>query len=212
MLINKEQALSIIKELKKYYGNIKPDLNYENIFQLTVAVVLSAQTTDVQVNRVTPELFKNYPDFKYLAKAKIDDVEKIIHSTGFYKNKAKNIINLSKMVMERFNGELPSKRDLLMELPGVGRKSTNVILSMGFNVPAMAVDTHVARLSNRLGFSENKTPDKIEKDITDLLPNNLWTIGHLLIIKHGRIFCKAGHPLCNQCPIMEICQYPDKNK
>ena len=200
----------IILSLAEYYGELSPPLNYTNNYELCISVVLSAQTTDAQVNRVTPYLFEKYPSFELLASADVSDVERIIKSTGFYKVKARSIIALSKRVSEEFNKQLPSSMEKLILLPGVGRKSANVVLSHGFDVPAIAVDTHVARLSVRLGFSVHSDVKKIEADLMGKIPRRLWSSSHLYLITHGRTFCKARKPLCKNCPIRLLCPYKDK--
>ena len=203
--MDKKTSGRIISLLKKYHGNPEPALDYNNIYQLAIAVVLSAQTTDVQVNGVTPELFSRYPGFPDLAKAKTDDVEKIIRSTGFYHHKARHVIKLSRDVMERFGGNLPSDRDSLMELPGVGRKSANVILAIGLGIPALPVDTHVLRIANRLGYAQTDDPRKSEDALTSFIPEEDWTSAHLLFIRHGRTLCTARKPRCGECPLFDLC-------
>ena len=206
-IMTKARSGKILSKLHAYYGDVKPDLNYRNIYELTIAVVLSAQTTDRQVNGVTETLFGKYPDFKSLAKAGAHDVERIIKSTGFYKTKTKNIISLSRMVCSRFGGVLPDDMMHLLELPGVGRKSANVILSMGFNIPGLAVDTHVSRISGRLGYSRGKTPVEIEKDLCAVIVPEKWKLTHLLFIRHGRSLCTARNPRCDECPVSLHCDY-----
>lgn len=205
--ISRQRAAAIIKKLEQIYGLPEPDLNFKNLYQLTIAVVLSAQTTDKQVNIATVELFAEYKDFESLAAAETGLVEALIKSTGFYHTKSKNIITLSKIVTEKYKGKLPGTIEELILLPGVGRKTANVILSIGFGIPALAVDTHVSRLAQRLGFSSSDKPDFIEKDICSLLPPAVWTKTHLLLIKHGRILCKARNPLCAECELKKICFY-----
>jgi endonuclease-3 len=197
----------ILSSLYNYYGETNPDLKFTDIYELTIAVVLSAQTTDKQVNSVTGDLFRIYPNFESLSKAAISDVERIIKSTGFYKNKAKNIVLLSQMVCGRFNGRLPDNIESLIELPGVGRKSANVILSIGFNKPGLAVDTHVLRISNRLGYSSSESPLEVEKDLCKIIDPSEWKKTHLLFIKHGRELCKARNPKCGLCPVKKNCNY-----
>ncbi len=208
--MEKKTSSKIINSLIKYYGEVKADLNFDNVYQLAVAVVLSAQTTDKQVNGVTGELFLRYPDFNTLAAARLQEVREIIKSTGFYRNKASNIISMAEMVMKQFNGTLPVDREKLMKLPGVGRKSANVILSVGYGHPALAVDTHVMRISNRLGYISSKNPLEIEKVLCTLIPKDKWNAAHLLFIRHGRDICKARNPLCSDCPIEVFCDSPDK--
>ena len=208
--MKKPDFKKIIQSLADYYGELSPPLNFRNNYELCISVVLSAQTTDAQVNRVTPYLFEKYPSFELLASADISDVERIIKSTGFYKVKARSIIALSKRVSEEFNGQLPSSMEKLILLPGVGRKSANVVLSHGFDVPAIAVDTHVARLSVRLGFSVHSDVKEIEADLMEKIPRRLWSSSHLYLITHGRTFCRARKPLCRDCPIRQLCPYKDK--
>ncbi len=200
----------IIKALIKHYPDVKPDLKYGNLYQLSVAVVLSAQTTDKQVNAVTGELFRAYPDFNCLAQARLADVRRIIRSTGFYRNKAKNIVDMARGVMEQFGGKLPDTRAELVTLPGIGRKSANVILSMGFGIPALAVDTHIIRIANRLAYADSRDPLAVERELTGFIPERLWTHAHLLLIRHGRATCRARRPLCGGCPVNGLCASPDK--
>jgi len=208
--MEKKTSTKIINTLVNHYGEVKADLNFSNVYQLAVAVVLSAQTTDKQVNGVTGQLFSRYPDFKTLAAARLEDVRQIIKSTGFYRNKASNIISMAGMVAKEFNGILPAEREQLVRLPGVGRKSANVILSVGYGHPALAVDTHVIRISNRLGYISSKNPLEIEKALCSFIPENKWNAAHLLFIRHGRNICKARNPLCGDCPIESFCDSPDK--
>ncbi len=201
----------IIDILRGYYGNVNPDLKFNGLYELTIAVVLSAQTTDKQVNSVTPKLFSKYRNFKSLAEAELSEVEEIIKSTGFYHAKAKNIIGLSKMVTGKYRGSLPREMDKLLELPGVGRKSANVILSIGYGIPGLAVDTHVGRIAKRLGYTESENPDMIEKDLCAIIPPDRWRDTHLLFIKHGRAICRSRNPECGLCPVKHFCLYRKKN-
>jgi endonuclease III len=196
--------------MKRHYPDVKPDLKYGNLYQLAVAVVLSAQTTDRQVNSVTGELFRAYPDFRRLAAARLSDVRKIVRSTGFYNNKAKNIVGLAKSVVEKHGGRLPAAREELEALPGIGRKSANVILSMGFDVPALAVDTHVTRIANRLAYVNSRNPLAVERALTSYIPERQWKLAHLLLIRHGRAACRARQPLCRECPVSGYCESADK--
>ncbi len=200
----------ILRKLAKHYGDVVPDLKYVDVYQLSVAVVLSAQTTDVQVNRVTPELFSRYPDFAALSAAKIRDVEKIVRSTGFYRNKAKNIVNLARRVTADHGGKLPAARGELMSLPGIGRKSANVILSVGFGIPALAVDTHIIRIAGRLGYTGSANPLTVEKAMVSFIPESMLTYAHLALIKHGRALCRARKPLCASCPVTGECCFDGK--
>ncbi len=203
--MDKAISKKIIKLLSQRYGSINPDLKYIDLYQLTIAVVLSAQTTDKQVNSVTPILFGKYPDFKSLSGAKIKEITKIIRSTGFYRNKSKNIIELSKIITKQHKGIVPDNMKELIKLPGIGRKSANVILSIGFKKPALAVDTHVARITKRLGYTLSHNPVEVERDVTAIIPRTDWIKAHLLFIKHGREICKARKPLCRECAVNSLC-------
>lgn len=182
------------------------ELIHENPFQLAVAVVLSAQATDVSVNKVTPELFKKYPTPQTMAKADIKDIEKYIKTIGLYHNKAKSILGLAQGLVSEFNGVMPQTMDELITLPGVGRKSANVILSVCFEVPAIAVDTHVERISKRLKFAyKNDTVLEVEKKLMRKIDKSRWNRAHHLFIFFGRYFCTARNPKCDECPFTEQC-------
>lgn len=210
-MIDRGTSKKIITRLKKEYPDVAPPLKYINIYQLCIAVVLSAQTTDNQVNRVTPILFKRYGDFAAMAFADVNEVENIIKPTGFYHTKAKHIIALSQHVIEKFNGNLPADRGKLMSLPGIGRKSANVILAMGFNVPAIPVDTHVARVAHRIGYCSSKKVYEIETMLMESIDESEWITAHFLFIYHGRNTCMARKPQCSNCPITVWCSFENKN-
>lgn len=197
----------IIESLNKLYPNAECELRHRNNFELLIAVVLSAQTTDASVNKVTPALFAKFPDAKALANAEIDDVIACIKSIGLYQNKSKNIISLSKQLVERFAGEVPSSREELESLDGVGRKTCNVILSNCFDYPAFAVDTHVSRVSKRLMIAK-KDDDvlTIEKKLMKFFPKDLWGKLHHQFIFFGRYKCKAKNPDCEDCPFKDNCR------
>ena len=197
----------IIENLNRLYPDAHCELNHKDSFELLIAVVLSAQTTDVSVNRVTPALFEKYPDAISLSEASEEDVMRLIHSIGLYKNKSRNIINLAKEVVKRFNGEVPSKREELESLPGVGRKTANVVLSNCFDYPAFAVDTHVSRVSKRLMIAR-KDDDvlTIEKKLMKFFPRNCWSRLHHQFIFFGRYKCKAKNPECTDCPFRDSCR------
>ncbi|MFM8270632.1 MAG: endonuclease III [Pseudomonadota bacterium] len=203
--VSRDSALEVFSILKKDYPNPKTELYYEDPFQLLIAVILSAQCTDARVNSVTPQLFKKFPTAADLAKASAPEVETIIHSCGFYKNKTKAIIQTSKSLMEQFRGSVPHTMEDLISLSGVGRKTASVILNQAFDKPAIAVDTHVARVSFRLGWTKSKNPLIIERDLKQLLPESLWALVNGTLILHGRRVCKARKPLCNQCQIASLC-------
>ena len=197
----------IIENLNRLYPDAHCELNHKDSFELLIAVVLSAQTTDVSVNRVTPALFEKYPDALSLSEASEEDVMRLIHSIGLYKNKSRNIINLAKELVKRFNGEVPSKREELESLPGVGRKTENVVLSNCFDYPAFAVDTHVSRVSKRLMIAR-KDDDvlTIEKKLMKFFPRNCWSRLHHQFIFFGRYKCKAKNPECTDCPFRDSCR------
>ena len=197
----------IIENLNRLYPDAHCELNHKDSFELLIAVVLSAQTTDVSVNRVTPALFEKYPDAISLSEASEEDVMRLIHSIGLYKNKSRNIINLAMELVKRFNGEVPSKREELESLPGVGRKTANVVLSNCFDYPAFAVDTHVSRVSKRLMIAR-KDDDvlTIEKKLMKFFPRNCWSRLHHQFIFFGRYKCKAKNPECTDCPFRDSCR------
>lgn len=198
----------ISSNLNKLYPNAKCELKHSSHFQLLVAVVLSAQTTDEKVNKVTPILFKKYPNADKLAKASVKDVEEIIKPLGLYKNKAKNIVELSKILVKDYKGKVVNDRDALESLPGVGRKTCNVVLNNCFDVPAFAVDTHVSRVSKRLGIAdEDDDPNKIEEKLMSYFPRNSWGKLHHQFIFFGRYKCKSQNPDCSDCPFKKLCNY-----
>lgn len=201
----------ILSTLTEQFPDAHCELIHHNPFELTVAVVLSAQTTDVSVNKVTPNLFARYPTPQAMAQAELADLESCIRTIGLYRNKAKSIQALSKKLVEDFNGEVPHTMEELMSLPGVGRKSANVILSVCFDVPAIAVDTHVERISKRLGLArKNDDVLTVEKKLMRKIPKSEWSHAHHLFIFFGRYFCKAKNPQCKICGLQEICK--EKNK
>lgn len=191
----------------EYPGTVRDlcALDFGTPFQLLVATVLSAQTTDENVNKATPALFARYPEPADLAVADPEDVEKLVHSTGFFRSKTRSIIGLSKALVERFEGEVPDNIADLVTLPGVGRKTANVILSVGFGKPGFAVDTHVTRLTRLLGLTESDDPVKIESDVTLMLPPQEWGVFGLRLILHGRRVCIARRPRCPDCVLNDFC-------
>ncbi|RJP84757.1 MAG: endonuclease III [Desulfobacteraceae bacterium] len=200
----------ICQILKTRYPDVKTQLNHRNAFQLLVATILSAQCTDRQVNAVTPNLFAQLKTPEDFARAPIETIETLIHSTGFFHNKAKNIQNCARMLMERFDGKVPDTIDELIQLPGVGRKTANVVLGAVFGIPGMVVDTHVARISQRLGLTSSKDPVKIESDLMDIIPKSKWNDFSLWLIYFGRAVCNARKPDCPNCFLTHLCPYPDK--
>jgi len=199
------RAGKIVRKLAKLYPDAHCALNYTNPLQLLIATILSAQCTDERVNKVTPALFARYPDAHAFATADQGELEKLIQSTGFFRNKAKSIIACCRQLVEQHDGEVPATMEELVPLPGVGRKTANVILGNCFDVPGIVVDTHVGRLSQRMGLSENADPVKIERDLMDLLPSKEWTMFSHRMIFHGRQVCNARKPLCEECQLAALC-------
>lgn len=199
------QPLTIFRRLVKTYPDAHCELNFTNPLQLLVATILSAQCTDDRVNMVTPALFARYRNAADLAGADVDELESIIKSTGFYHNKAKSLIGLGKALVERFDGEVPHTLEELVTLPGVGRKTANVVLGNAFDTPGITVDTHVGRLSRRFGWTKQTNPDKVEQDIMNLFPPKYWTQLSQVMIWHGRRRCHARKPACGACPIDDLC-------
>ena len=204
--MERSEAKFILDTLKHKYPEAKCELEYHNNFELLIAVSLSAQTTDKRVNVVTKELFKKYDNPYKLKDANYDEVKEIIKSLGLSSSKARNIIDISKKIVENFKGKVPSTREELMLLPGVGRKTSNVVLSVGFNIPAIAVDTHVKRVSNRLGLSNNDDVLKIEEDLMSLYDEKDYYSVHHCLIFFGRYLCKAKNPNCDICPFKDKCK------
>jgi endonuclease III len=202
----KQRALEILIRLKRLYPDATCSLNYETPVQLLVATILSAQCTDERVNKVTPALFAKFPDARSLAYADILAVEELIHSTGFYHNKAKNIQGACRKIVEEFDGEIPQQMEQLLSLPGVARKTANVVLANAFGIiQGVTVDTHVKRLSNLLGLTTNSDPIKIEKDLMRLIPQSDWENFSIMTIYHGRAICNARKPDCQNCQLAELC-------
>ncbi|QDU63346.1 Ultraviolet N-glycosylase/AP lyase [Planctomycetes bacterium Pan216] len=200
-----KRARAIARGLDKLYPDAKCSLHYASPLQLLVATILSAQCTDDRVNMVTPPLFERYPDAAAFATATIGDLEKAIQSTGFFRNKAKNIQAACQRILDVHNGDVPTTMEELILLPGVARKTANVVLGNAFGIPGLPVDTHVGRLSRRMGLTEHKDPVKVEKDLCDRLPPKEWTIfGHRMIY-HGRKVCQARKPDCSACAIEKLC-------
>ncbi|MFQ5950247.1 MAG: endonuclease III [Nitrospiria bacterium] len=199
------RVLEIIKHLEKAIPEAKTALHYETPFQLLVATILSAQCTDSRVNQVTPSLFQSYPTPIDILKARLSDLESVIRPTGFYKNKAKNIVGCARGIVERFESRVPDTMERLVTLPGVGRKTANVLLGSAFGKPAIVVDTHVRRVANRLNMTQSSNPDQIEIDLARRLPKNKWTSGSHRILLHGRHVCTARNPHCFECPLFDLC-------
>ena len=201
----RSRAKSIFRGLGKLYPDAHCALNHESPFQLLIATILSAQCTDVRVNMVTPRLFARFKDAKAFAGARISEIENLIRSTGFFRNKAKNIKSLCNVLVSEHDGEVPNTLDALVALPGVGRKTANVVLGNGFNIPGITVDTHVGRLSRRMGFTKHDDPEKIELDLMTIWPKKDWTMFSHRMIFHGRNVCSARKPDCANCRLSEMC-------
>lgn len=208
--MNLEKRWEIFNALKNQIKEPKTELIYKNSFELLIAVILSAQTTDIQVNRVTKKLFKIAPDPGSLSELSLEKIESLINSIGLYKNKAKNIQHTSKLLITKYNSNVPQSRKELETLPGVGRKTANVILNTIFNQPVIAVDTHIFRLANRINLAKGKTPLEVETKLTRFTPDEFLIDAHHLLILHGRYVCKAQKPDCSSCCIYDFCEYKKK--
>ena len=206
MLSAKERIPDIIKILRHHYPATCSALHFETPLQILVATILSAQCTDERVNMITPSLFKKYPTAQAFARARQEDMEQEIRSTGFFRNKAKNIIAAAQMMCADFGGKVPDTMEDLIKLPGVARKTANIVLSSGYKkAEGIAVDTHVKRLSERLGLSAQTNPEKIEQDLLTLVPKKDWLDFNYLLVNHGRAICIARKPKCLECPVQLLC-------
>jgi endonuclease-3 len=201
----KVRAKVIYRQLSKSYPNVRCELDYKNAFELLVATVLSAQCTDKRVNQTTPALFKKYSNPKKMAKADLKDIQNLVKSTGFFRAKAKNIKGLSNKIMEEFDGDVPSNLEDLITLPGVGRKTANVVLGHAFGIPGITVDTHFGRLSRRFGWSKQNNPVKVEFEVGKLIPEKEWTNLSQRMIWHGRRVCHSRKPACGACALAKLC-------
>ncbi|NLW39696.1 MAG: endonuclease III [Tissierellia bacterium] len=206
-MLTKEEIERVIEILMDLYPDAKAELNYSNPFELLIATILSAQCTDVQVNKTTEELFKELKTPEDYLKLSIEELGERIRSCGFYRTKSKNILATCKLLIEKFDGKVPDTLEELMSLPGVGRKTANVVLSNAFSKPAIAVDTHVFRVSNRIGLADSKNVLDTEKDLMENIRKEMWSKAHHLLIFHGRRICKARRPLCHKCPLTDYCFY-----
>ena len=201
-----EQNRQIYEKLREAYPNVRCELDFGTPLQLLTATVLSAQTTDKQVNRVTEVLFRDAPDLPAMRKLTVGQLEDYIRTVGFFHTKARHLIDMWQELEERFGGEVPRTREELTTLPGVGRKTANVVISNAFGVPAIAVDTHVFRVSNRIGLADAATVEETEKQLMQNLDEDVWSMMHHLLIFHGRRCCHARGPECGRCPIAEFCR------
>lgn len=210
-MLKKERYRAFVEHFSKHQPNAETELHYNNPFQLLIAVILSAQCTDKRINMVTPALFARFPTPQSLADVTSDIVFDYIKSISYPNNKAKHLVGMAKVLLEEFNGVIPSTVEELMRLPGVGRKTANVIASVVFNQPAMAVDTHVFRVSRRIGLTSAKTVLAVEKDLVKNLPEDKIYIAHHWLILHGRYICVARKPKCSICPLTSFCRFYEKN-
>lgn len=201
------RAAQVMQELEKLYPEARPELNFSNPFETLVATILSAQCTDKRVNMVTARLFPQYPDAFAMAKLEPEELEPMIRECGLYRNKAKNIVAACRALVEQYNGVVPDTREELMKLPGVGQKTAGVVLLAAFGDDQIPVDTHVFRVSRRIGLADANTPEKVEVQLRGILPREIWSYGHHLLIWHGRRVCAARKPACERCPLADgLCE------
>ena len=206
----KAKLKSILKILEETYKDTSTALVYQTPFQLLISTMLAAQSTDKRVNIVTPALFSKYPDAESMQTLTQDELQEYIKTVGLYKTKAKNILLTSKILAEKYKGNIPETREELMQLPGVGRKTANVVLSIAKGVPAIAVDTHVFRVANRIGLAKADNVLETEKQLMQNIPKKDWSDAHHWLIWHGRRICKAQRPLCGECPVAHLCDYNNR--
>ncbi len=205
-MMKKQDVQEVLRRFRALYPDAKPELHFSNPYETLISVMLSAQSTDVQVNKVTPVLFAKYPEVRALAEANVEDVFLIVRSCGF-KSKAANIVQASRLILLRHAGQVPDSMEALTALPGVGRKTANVVLANAFQQPTIAVDTHVFRVSNRIGLAQAKTVEETERQLMRAIPKADWIEAHHWLIYHGRRVCKARNPACETCAIAPYCQY-----
>jgi endonuclease-3 len=205
--LTNENIERILKVLRETYPEAKCALDFTSPYELLVSTILSAQCTDVRVNQVTKELYKEYNTPEKMVTLTEEELEEKVRSCGFYKNKSKNILAATREILKKYDGKVPKNMEELIELSGVGRKTANVVLSNAFGVPAIAVDTHVFRVSNRLGIAKGNTPEQVEKELMKNIPRDMWSDSHHYIIWHGRKICKARKPNCEECPLALYCEY-----
>jgi endonuclease-3 len=208
----KKRTRRIVRKLHRLYADADCALHHRSALELLVATILSAQCTDERVNQVTPALFRKFRTAAGYARADRDELEGMIHSTGFFRNKAKSLIGLGAGLEEQFDGKVPDRLDDLVGLPGIGRKTANVVLGTWFGIPGITVDTHVTRLSGRLGLTAKTDAVKIERDLMELIPEKDWTFSSHALIWHGRRVCKARSPLCGACGLARDCPWPARNR
>lgn len=207
MVLSRKDAITVMDILEKTYPSAKAELDFTNPLELLVATILSAQCTDVRVNKTTPVLFEKYKTAKDYAEADLEELMEIIRPCGFYRTKANHLIGAGRVMEESFQGQVPRTMEEIMTLPGVGRKTANVVLSNAFGVPGIAVDTHVFRVSNRIGLCNTDTPEKTEMALQKIIPKDRWSQSHHVLIFHGRRCCAARKPKCTVCPVSEQCLF-----
>jgi endonuclease-3 len=205
-----ERAVAVFERLDPMYPDKRPLLQYSSAFELLIAVILSAQTTDAQVNLVTPELFRRFPTPEALAAATLSELEELIYSTGFYRAKAKNIRAAARSLAEDYRGELPRTMEELTRMPGVGRKTANVLLGVLYGLPSIVVDTHFGRVVRRIGLTAETTPDRVERELTAIVPAEIRTPFSMAVNFHGRYVCTSRTPSCYRCPVADLCLFEDK--
>jgi endonuclease-3 len=210
--MTKKNIKEVIERLEALYPDAKAELDFKNPFELLIAVILSAQCTDVRVNQVTKVLFEVAGDALSLSELPIEQIEEIIKPCGLYKTKSKNIQETARRLVAFYGGEVPSSHEALTELPGVGRKTANVVVSNAFGIPAIAVDTHVFRVSNRIGLAKASTVEATESQLMKAIDKDKWTLAHHMIIFHGRRVCKARQPQCEVCTLSDLCEFYKKNQ
>ncbi|MFA5843002.1 MAG: endonuclease III [Candidatus Gracilibacteria bacterium] len=211
-MLTPQKVQTVLRILDKKFPHPKPTLNFKSPFEFLVAVVLAAQCTDVRVNKVTPNLFPHYNTPQKLLQLGEDRLRDIIHSTGYHRQKSKHLILCARALVEKHKSIVPKTMEELIALPGIGRKSASAILAQAYNIPAFPVDTHIFRVTNRLGLVHEKTPQKTEFALLKTIPKNRWIEFHMQLIAHGRTTCKAPRPKCGECPIKNICQWPGKKE
>ena len=209
---NRERATKVFTKLKKAYPDAKCSLGHRTPLELLVATILSAQCTDVRVNKVTPVLFKRFKTPEDYANAPVKELQKYIQSCGFYQNKARNIVGACKGMLEKHDGKVPNTLNELVKLPGVGRKTANVILGTAYGVPGVVVDTHCGRIARRLGFTKNTDPVKVEHDLMKIWPEKHWSLFSHLMVFHGRAVCESRSPRCSECVLRELCPFPESRE
>lgn len=211
-MLREPKISKVLNILSKEYGNTGTALKFENRFQLLISTMLAAQSTDVQVNKITTDLYRKYHDARSFLKLSVEELENKIRSIGLYRNKARNILATCRVLVDKYDEEIPQSREELVKLPGVGRKTANVVLSVGFNHDAIAVDTHVYRVSNRIGLANAPNVEKTEQQLMKNIPKSKWSAAHHWLIWHGRSICKAQNPKCEICSIAGFCEYFQKTK